>query len=384
MTYQLMATMAAGFEAIVAKELQALGYQTQTDNGRVYFQGEAADIIKTNLWLRTADRVMIIVKTFKAMDFTELFDQVNAIPWETYLTMDAQFPVTGRSVASKLHSVPDVQAITKKAIVQRLQDAYHRRSRLPETGALTKIDIRLRKNQAELLIDTTGDSLFKRGYRIDHGGAPLKENFAAGLIALTPWRANDPFLDPMTGSGTIAIEAALKARNIAPGLKRHFAFEQFAAITPEMVAAARAAAQAEIRNDLTLQIFANDIDETMIALAKVNAAQAGVLHDITFKQVAVKDFKTDLRNGIIIANPPYGKRLNDQKKAREIYADMGQAFRPLTTWSKYILTSDLEFQNFYGQRATKRRKLYNGYLRTDLFQYWGRPDYKNKSESQPG
>ena len=376
MKYQLIATMAAGFESVVNQELKALGFTTQSDNGRITFEGDEHDIIKANLWLRTADRVMIVVKSFKATDFTMLFDEINAIPWENYLAMDAHFPVTGRAIKSKLHSVPDVQAISKKAIVSRLQDVYHRRTRLPETGATTKIDVRLLKDQAEILIDTTGDSLFKRGYRIDHGGAPLKENFAAGLIALTPYRANDPFLDPMTGSGTIAIEAAMKARNIAPGLKRHFAFEQFASFDPQWLADARENARTAIKNDLELMIMANDIDQNMIDLAKLNANEAGVLHDIQFKQLAVKDFKTDLDNGIIVANPPYGKRLNDQTKAREIYKEMGRAFIPLKTWSKYILTSDLEFQTYYGQRATKRRKLYNGYLRTDLFQYWGKPTYK--------
>lgn len=376
MTYQLMVTMAAGFEAIVNKEMKALGYQTKVDNGKIFFKGDLSDIIKTNLWLRTADRVMIVMKTFKCTSFTELFDQVVALPWEQQLPMDAEFPVTGRSVQSKLHSVPDVQSIAKKAIVQRLQTAYHRSTRLPETGAKVKIDVRLHKDIAEILIDTTGDSLFKRGYRQDHGGAPLKENFAAGLIALTPWRDNDPFLDPMTGSGTIAIEAALKARNIAPGISRHFAFEQFSEFKPELLKEARMAAQAAIKQDLELTIMANDIDGSMIDLAKVNADQAGVLHDIQFKQVAVKDFSTDLQNGIMVANPPYGKRLNDEAQARQIYREMGEVFNPMTTWSKYILTSDMDFEHYYGQKATKRRKLYNGYLRTDLFQFWGKPTYK--------
>lgn len=380
MKYQLIATVAAGFESVVNTELKDLGYRTTVENGRVNFEGDEHDIIRTNLWLRVADRVMIVVDSFRANDFTALFDQVNAIPWENYLAMDAHFPVTGRSVKSKLHSVPDVQSITKKAIVSRLQDIYHRRTRLPETGATTKVDVRLLKDRAEILIDTTGDSLFKRGYRIDHGEALLKENFAAGLIALTPYRANDPFLDPMTGSGTIAIEAALKARNIAPGIKRHFAFEQFASFNPQWLLDARAEAQAAIKQDIELTIMANDIDQSMIDLAKVNANEAGVLHDIQFKQLAVKDFKTDLKNGIIIANPPYGKRLNDQQKAREIYRDLGNAFNSLTTWSKYILTSDMEFERFYGQQATKRRKLYNGYLRTDLFQFWGKPDYKSSKK----
>lgn len=374
--YQLMATTAAGFEAVVAKELQALGYHTQTENGRVLFQGNLTDVMQTNLWLRTADRIMIVVKHFTALTFEQLFDEIAAVDWEAYLPMDARFPVSGRSVKSKLHSVPSIQAISKKAIVKRLQTAYHRHSMLPESGNLVKIDVRVRKDQVEVLIDTTGDSLFKRGYRQAHGEAPLKENFAAGLIALTPWRANDPFVDPMTGSGTIAIEAALKGKNIAPGLQRHFAFEQFADFNAADFEQIKAKAKSQAKLDQPLTILAADIDGQMIDLAKVNANQAGVLHDITFKQQAIKDFKTTLSNGILIANPPYGKRMRDEEASRRIYAEMGTVLRPLKTWSKYILTSDLEFERFYGQKATKRRKLYNGYLRTDLFQYWGKPTYR--------
>lgn len=374
--YQLMATTAAGFEAVVAKELQALGYHTQTENGRVLFQGNLTDVMQTNLWLRTADRIMILVKHFTALTFERLFDEIAAVDWEAYLPMDARFPVSGRSVKSKLHSVPSIQAISKKAIVKRLQTAYHRHSMLPESGNLVKIDVRVRKDQVEVLIDTTGDSLFKRGYRQAHGEAPLKENFAAGLIALTPWRANDPFVDPMTGSGTIAIEAALKGKNIAPGLQRHFAFEQFADFNAADFEQIKDKAKSQAKLDQPLTILAADIDGQMIDLAKVNANQAGVLHDITFKQQAIKDFKTTLSNGILIANPPYGKRMRDEEASRRIYAEMGTVLRPLKTWSKYILTSDLEFERFYGQKATKRRKLYNGYLQTDLFQYWGKPTYR--------
>lgn len=371
-----MATTAAGFEAVVAKELQALGYHTQTENGRVLFQGNLTDVMQTNLWLRTADRIMILVKHFTALTFERLFDEIAAVDWEAYLPMDARFPVSGRSVKSKLHSVPSIQAISKKAIVKRLQTAYHRHSMLPESGNLVKIDVRVREDQVEVLIDTTGDSLFKRGYRQAHGEAPLKENFAAGLIALTPWRANDPFVDPMTGSGTIAIEAALKGKNIAPGLQRHFAFEQFADFNAADFEQIKDKAKSQAKLDQPLTILAADIDGQMIDLAKVNANQAGVLHDITFKQQAIKDFKTTLSNGILIANPPYGKRMRDEEASRRIYAEMGTVLRPLKTWSKYILTSDLEFERFYGQKATKRRKLYNGYLQTDLFQYWGKPTYR--------
>ncbi|MFD1672226.1 class I SAM-dependent RNA methyltransferase [Agrilactobacillus yilanensis] len=369
MEYQLMATMASGFEAVTARELKDLGYETETENGRVLFKGDQADIVRTNLWLRSADRIKIILKEFKALSFEDLFQNVKAVPFEDYLPMDARFPVTGRSVRSKLHSEPDIQAVTKKAIVERLSEFYHRRTRFPETGHLFALDMNITKDKARLTLDTTGDSLFKRGYRVEAGGAPMKENMAAALILLTTWHANQPFVDPMTGSGTLPIEAALIAKNIAPGLKRNFSFEAFDWFDTELVVQARQKAESEIQK-VALNITGYDINENMIDIAKLNANNAGVLHDITFKQLAVKDFKTTDKDGVIIVNPPYGQRLSTQKEVRRIYQEMGEAFRPLTDWSKYILTSDLKFESAYGQKATKRRKLYNGALRADYFQYW--------------
>lgn len=369
MTYQLMATMASGFEAITAKELQQLGYETQTENGRVLFEGDQADIVKTNLWLRSADRIKIILKEFKALSFEDLFQNVKQIPFEEYLPMDAKFPVTGRSVRSKLHSEPDIQAVTKKAIVERMADFYHRRTRFPESGNLFAFDINITKDKARLTLDTTGDSLFKRGYRVEAGGAPMKENMAATLILLTNWHSDMPLIDPMTGSGTIPIEAALIGKNIAPGLKRHFSFEQFDWFDPATVTKGRQDAQDAIQN-VALDITGYDINENMIDVARLNANNAGVLHDIKFKQLAVKDFKTEAKHGVIIANPPYGQRLSNQKEVQQIYKDMGQVFKPLTDWSKYVITSDLKFEDYYGQKATKRRKLYNGAIRADYFQFW--------------
>lgn len=372
MTYQLYATMASGIESITAKELQHLGYETRSDNGRVYFEGDVADIAKANLWLRSADRVKIVIGQFEAKTFDDLFEQVKALPWDEFLPLDAAFPVAGRSVRSTLHSEPDVQAITKKAIVDKLSTVYHRRTRLAETGATYPLEVSILKDVVTISLDTTGPSLFKRGYRLEKGDAPLKENFAAALVLLSRWQADMPFVDPTTGSGTIAIEAALIGHNIAPGMHRKFAFEAFDWIAASVLETAKAEAKAAVK-DAPLEIFGYDIDQNMIDIAKLNANEAGVLHDIQFKQLAVKDFKTDLTNGVIIANPPYGKRLSDQTQARALYKEMGNTYRPLKTWSKYILTSDLQFQESFGQRATKRRKLYNGRIQTDLFQYWGRP-----------
>ncbi len=375
MKYQLVATMAAGLESVTTKELKALGIQTRTENGKVYFEGDDKTIALTNVWLRSADRIKIVVGQFKALTFDALFEGVKALPWDHYLPLDAAFPVEGRAVRSQLHSEPDVQAITKKAIVEKMSAVYHRTTRLPETGATYPLEVSILKDIATLTLDTTGSSLFKRGYRIAKGEAPLKENFAAALIMLTNWHPDMPFVDPTTGSGTIAIEAALIGHNIAPGLQRQFTFENFGFFDQPVLQTVKDEAMDQADFDRELDIQASDINGDMIDIAKLNAQQAGLLHSIQFKQLAVKDFSTSKENGVIVANPPYGKRLNDQAMVRQLYAEMGQAFAPLTTWSKYILTSDMGFEKAYGSKATKRRKLYNGTIRTDLFQYWGKPNW---------
>ncbi|EHL95885.1 hypothetical protein HMPREF9103_02623 [Lentilactobacillus parafarraginis F0439] len=370
--FKLMATCAAGIEALVGKELQNLGYDVQVENGRVRFEGDERDILTTNLWLRTADRIKIIIDEFDARTFDELFEQTTANAWDTYLPMDAKFPVEGRSHNSKLHSVPDSQAIVKKAIVSSLSETYHRHTRLPETGALFPLEVAINKDHVMLTLDTTGSSLFKRGYRIEKGPAPLKENMAAALILLTSWYPDMPFLDPMCGSGTLPIEAALIGRNIAPGFNRDFICEQWPWISSTVAQEVRDEADAKADYETELDIAGNDIDGSMIEISKRNALEAGLADDIHFKQVAVADFKTDKINGVIIGNPPYGQRMSDKESVHKLYKQMGQTFRPMTSWSKYFLTSDLEFEQYYGQSATKRRKLYNGSLRTDYFQFWGK------------
>ena len=367
--YQLYATMGAGFESVVNKELQSMGYKTKVENGRVFFEGTQEDIVKVNLWSRTADRIKILLKEFKATDFSTLFDEVYAYDWAELLPVDAKFPVQGRAVKSKLHSEPDVQSIVKKAIVNKMIDQYHRRGFLPETGNEYPLDIHIYKNLARLSLDTTGASLFKRGYRIEHGGAPMKENFAASLLKLTPYNGTHPLIDPMTGSGTLAIEAALIAKNIAHGTWRKFAFDGCDWLNTNLHKEALAKAKAEVKS-LEAPIWASDIDQSVLEIAKLNAHNAGVLQDIRFKQVAVKDFTTDLENGIIIANPPYGKRLKDRESAEELYKQMGEALRPLDSFSQYYLTADPNFEKYFGAKATKKRKLFNGNLRVDFYQYW--------------
>lgn len=372
MNFKLIATCAAGIESIVGNELKHLGYKVNVENGRVRFDGDVADIAKTNLWLRTADRIKIVVGEFTAKTFEELFQGVESLNWEDFLPLDAEFPVAGKSQKSTLHNVPSVQAITKKAIVTKMSTVYHRRTKLPETGALYPIEVAINKDKVLITLDTTGSSLFKRGYRVNKGGAPLKENMAAALVLLARWYPEMPFVDPVCGSGTIPIEAALIGCNIAPGLKRNFAFENWDWVDKDIVKQAREQAQTAIKKDVDLDISGYDIDGSMIEIAKENAVQAGVQDIVNFKQMAVKDFKTDKINGVIVANPPYGERLSDKEHVHQLYQQMGKLYQPLTSWSKYILTSDLQFEQFYGTKATKRRKLYNGSLRTDFFQYWGK------------
>lgn len=370
-TYQLLATAASGIEGLVGRELKDLGYDREVENGRVRFDGTTQDIAKTNLQLRTADRVKIIMGEFTAKTFDDLYEKTKALPWETILPMDAEFPVAGKSVKSKLHSVPNCQKMVKKAIVDRLSNVYHRRGRLPETGHLYPIEVSLLKDTALITIDTSGSSLFKRGYRQEKGGAPLKENMAAAIMKLTTWFPDKPLLDPTCGSGTLLIEAALMGKNIAPGLFRKFVSEDWDIFQADEYQNERIAAKKAINQEIQLDIMGCDIDHRMIEIAKRNAEAAGVDDQITFKQMQVKDFTTDKDFGIIVSNPPYGQRLNDEEYIHNLYRQMGDVYRPLKTWSKYILTSDLAFEEYYGEKATKRRKLYNGSLRTDLFQFWG-------------
>lgn len=370
--FDLIATCAAGVEALVGDELRELGYDVQVENGRVRFQGDETDIAKTNLWLRIADRVKIVVGEFHAKTFDDLFEQTKALPWDEYIPMDGKIHISGKSVQSTLHSVPSVQSIVNKAVAESIKETYHRRGMLPETGALYPIEVSLRKDKALITLDTTGDSLFKRGYRTEKGGAPLKENLAAALIALTTWRKDRPFVDPTCGSGTIPIEAALIGQNIAPGFNRSFLCEEWEWMSEEMWEDVRAEADDQMDYDAELDILGFDIDGRMIEIAKRNALAAGVSHNIEFKQLAVADYKTEKDFGIMISNPPYGDRLGEEEAVHQLYREMGEVFRPLETWSKYIITSDLDFETYYGERATKKRKLYNGTIRTDYFQYWGK------------
>ncbi len=372
--FNLIATCGQGIEALVAKELNNLGYKTQTENGFVRFSGNQRDILRTNVWLRTADRIKILVGEFHTLRFDDLFESVKALPWSDFINWDDNFPVMeAHSRDSQLFSVPDIQRITKKAIVEALR-AQTGHEELPETGHHVGIDIRLDKNNVRIMIDTSGESLFKRGYRSEHGGAPLKENFAAALVLLTNWFTDNPFVDPVCGSGTIPIEAALIGKNIAPGMNRDFEIETWNWFDKKISQDVREEADSLAKYDQPLDITGYDIDGNMIRISKENAKKAGLYNDITFKQMAVKDWSTDKINGIIVANPPYGQRLGELEEAEVLYQQMGAIYSKMPTWSKYILTSDENFEHIYGQKATKKRKLYNGPIRTDLYQYWGKKE----------
>ncbi len=379
--YTLIATAAMGLESIVAKEVKDLGYECQVENGKVIFQGDETAIARANMWLRTADRVKILVGEFNAYSFDELFERTKALPWESFLPVDAEFPVQGKSVKSKLYSVPDCQAIVKKAIVEKLKTAYKKTSWLDETGPLFKIEVAILKDKVSLTLDTSGQGLHKRGYRVGQGDAPLKETLAAALIQLTTWNPDRPFVDPFCGSGTIAIEAALIGQNIAPGFNREFLSEAWPMMDGDVWDRTRMEAEDQANYDQPLEILGTDIDHRMIAIAKENAIEAGLGDLVKFKQMQVRDFTSELEYGVIVGNPPYGERLGDRKEVELMYREMGQAFAKLDTWSVYMMTSLEHFEECYGKKATKKRKLFNGFIRTDYYQYWGpRPPRKKIEE----
>lgn len=370
-TYQLVATAAMGLESIVADEVKALGYETRTENGKIYFEGDERAIARANLWLRTADRVKIVVGQFPATTFDQLFESTKAIAWEKYLPVDAAFPVSGKSVKSKLFSVPDCQAIVKKAIVERLKMAYKRLGFLDESGATFKVEISILKDVATLTIDTSGAGLHKRGYRQSQGEAPLKETLAAALVKITKWNPDRPFVDPFCGSGTIPLEAAMIGQNIAPGYNREFISEEWPWMKKQIWDDVRMEAEDLANYDQPLQIFGYDIDHRMISIATENSVEAGFADLITWKQMQVKDFTTMLTDGVMVGNPPYGERIGEKEEVEQMIREMGKVLSNYPTWSVYMLSSMENFEELYGMKATKKRKLFNGFIKTDFYQFWG-------------
>ncbi|MEZ6126113.1 MAG: class I SAM-dependent RNA methyltransferase [Planctomycetaceae bacterium] len=380
--FQLIATSTFGLENVVARELQQLGYHDcQVSDGKVLFAGDERDIARCNLWLRSADRLLIRVGEFHAPDFGSLFDQTTALPWADLLPVDAKFPVKGRSVRSRLHAIPKVQGVTKKAIVESLKKT-HNRFHFEESGAEFTIEVSLLKDVATLTIDTTGAGLHKRGYREVVGAAPLRETMAAGLIQLSYWNPERPLIDPFCGSGTIPIEAALIGRNIAPGLQRSFAAEDWRWFDRQIWKDVRTEARDLRKRDLPAQITACDHDPGAIRLAQRGATDAGVGGNIRFSCQEVSDLRTTLQYGCVITNPPYGERLGTNEEVEAVYRVMGKAFAALETWSIYVLTSYRGFEYLYGRRAERRRKLYNGRLECQYYQYPGpRPPEEHSWQS---
>ncbi|MGI6605875.1 MAG: THUMP domain-containing class I SAM-dependent RNA methyltransferase [Peptococcia bacterium] len=367
----LIATATFGLESVVARELRELGYTEQTvENSRVIFAGDERAVCRTNLWLRTADRVLIKMGQFKAFSFEELFQQTKALPWGDWLPVDAEFPVEGKSINSLLHSVPDCQAIVKKAVVEKMKEKY-KVSWFPEKGPRYKIEVAILKDVVTLTIDTSGPGLHKRGYRKLVGQAPLKETLAAAMIMLSFWKAERPFIDPFCGSGTIPIEAALIGLNRAPGLKRSFTAEDWPNIPRKLWQEARREAEDLIRTEQVMDIEGYDWDKEALSLARYHAREAGVEKLIHFQERALADFSTKKQYGYLICNPPYGERLEEKATVERLYRQMGQVFGKLDTWSYFILTAHPAFEKLFGRKAGKNRKLYNGRIECHYYQYFG-------------
>ncbi|WP_045576680.1 class I SAM-dependent RNA methyltransferase, partial [Desulfosporosinus sp. I2] len=358
----LIATAAFGLESIVARELKGLGYdELVVENGRVLFTTDELGICRTNLWLRSSDRVLLRMGSFEARTFEELFQQTKSLPWEEWLPEDANFPVQGKSVKSQLFSVSDCQAIVKKAIVERLKEKYGR-NWFEETGPRYQIEVGLLNNKVTLTIDTSGPGLHKRGYRQLAGEAPLKETLAAAMIQLSFWRKERALIDPFCGTGTISIEAALIAQNRAPGLKRSFAAEKWPNIPKTLWQEAWQEALDLWERNVPLHIYGSDIDPNALALARKHAIEAGVDEVIHFQRLPVAEVRSRFKYGHMIANPPYGERLGDVTKVEELYRELGETFNRLDNWSLHMLTTHQFPERLIGRRWDKSRKLYTGRL----------------------
>lgn len=369
---ELIATTTFGLESIVKKEVNKLGYQiTRVENGQVCFKADLLAIARNNLWLRCAERVLLKIGEFHATDFDELYEKTKDMPWENWLPVDAEFPVSGKSVDSTLHSVPTCQSIVKKAIVDKMKEKYNK-TWFEEDGPLYRIQVAFYKDRATLTIDTSGDGLHKRGYRDLSTYAPLQETLAAAMVYLSRWDKDRILIDPFCGSGTIPIETALMGKNIAPGLKRNFVSETWPQIDSKIWEKARKEAENKIRSEAEPRmIMGIDMDENVISIARHHANRAGVKNEVHFQTGLFSDFQTSRKYGYIITNPPYGERLSDKEEVEELYKLMGEKFLALDTWSYYILTSYKDFESLFTKKASKRRKLYNGGIECQYFQYYG-------------
>jgi len=361
-----------GLEGLAADELRRLGMKdVRAENGRVLFSGAEQDIARANINLRTGERVLLVVGQTRCETFDMLFEGVKAMPWELYIPADGAFPVKGHSLNSKLFSVPDCQSIVKKAIVERLKTRY-KTSWFEETGAVYQVQFAIMHDVATLYIDTSGAGLHKRGYRPVGNAAPLRETLAAAIVRLARYRGREEVCDPFCGSGTICIEAALAALNRAPGLGRSFAAEAWAWLPRKVWAEAKDEARdKEYRG--TYSIWGGDIDPKSVQIAKDNARRAGVAELIRFEAADARRFSRSAAGGIIMTNPPYGERIMERREAERLYEQFGKAVSSLQDWKMYILSSHPDFERAFGRPATKKRKLYNGMIRCDLFMYYQKP-----------
>lgn len=370
MKLQYVATCLFGLEKLLGEELDAIGVtRTGTMDGRVFFEGDEHALVRANLSLRCAERVFLSLGHFPAETFDALFEGTKALPWEDWIGRNDAFPVKGHAIKSRLHSLPDCQSIVKKAVVDRLSGAYKQKW-FSEVGVKYQIEFFLFKDVAYLMIDTSGVALHKRGYRPDAGEAPLRETLAAALALTARPRSDVLFWDPMCGSGTIAIEAAMILSGRAPGLGRSFAAESFPQISGSVWAAERETAEAAILHDADYEVWASDIDESILDVTYENALRAGVEDHMRIWNADVRTIEKPDRRGTIVCNPPYGERLMTPETAAALYREMGQHLWSFAPWHIYVITSNPQFERLYGHRADKVRKLYNGMIPCNLYQYF--------------
>ena len=380
-TYELVVPCHFGMEAVTKREIYDLGYEiTRVEDGRITFEGDAEAICRANVFLRSAERVLLLVGRFKATTFEELFQGVKALPWEEYIPQDGKFWVKkASSIKSKLFSPSDIQSIAKKAIVERLKGVY-KTDWFKEDGAAYPIRIFLLKDEVMVALDTSGDSLHKRGYRLQTSKAPITETLAAALIMLTPWRKDRILVDPFCGSGTFPIEAAMIAANIAPGMNREFTAEAWTNIIPRQLWYDTVSeAEDMVDTDIVVDIQGYDLDGEVVKAARENARRAGVDHLIHFQQRDVSKMSHPKKYGFIITNPPYGERLEEKADLPALYTTIGEVYKNLDSWSMYMITSYEDAERYVGRKAEKNRKIYNGMIKTYFYQFMGpKPPKKDK------
>ena len=382
--YELIAPCHFGLEAVLKREITELGYEIcKVEDGKVTFYGDAQAICYANVFLRTAERILLKVGTVHAETFEELFEGVRSLPWEEYIPENGKFWVTkATSVKSKLFSTSDIQSIVKKAMVRRMEKAYGR-SWFEEDGASFPVRVTFLKDEAVITLDTTGVSLHKRGYRQNTAKAPISETLAAALIMLTPWKKDRILVDPFCGSGTFPIEAAMIAANIAPGMNRQFTAEQWKNLIPKQLWYDTVEEAQDLMDaDIQVDIQGYDIDAEVVKAARENAKRAGVDHLIHFQQRAVADLHHPKKYGFVITNPPYGERLEEKEDLPELYTQIGQAYAGLDSWSLYMITSYEDAERYIGRKADKNRKIYNGMIKTYFYQFMGPKPSKRREAAE--